>query len=290
MTMVSFAIVAYRSSRTIAALLDSIARQTGDFRREIIVVDNSPQESCADIVCKYPQARYVLNPVNTGYTAGMNQALSLATGDFLFLLNPDVDLQLECTAKLLDALASDRQTWAAAPQLLNHDGSIQFSVRNFPHFSTLIWDLKGFSRLFPKNRTFGHWRNLYFDHQTRTFVQQPMASAFLIKREVLKSVGPLDEQFFVFFSDVDYCKRIHDAGGKILFMPEARATHEIGGSTKQEGTWLIRDSHAGFYRYLAKHELVGFSLLLRPVAAIILAVGAVLRIAARTIRGGSFKQ
>lgn len=289
MTKVSFVIVAYRSRESIAALLDSIAGQGSEFQREIIVIDNSPQESCADIVSKHPQARYLLNSVNIGYTAGMNQALALASGDFFFLLNPDVVLKPDCVATLLDGLSTQPQAWAIAPQLLNHDESIQFSVRNFPRFSTLIWDLKGFSRLFPRNRTFGHWRNLYFNHQTRTFVAQPMASALMIRSSVVKTLGPLDEQFFVFFSDVDYCKRIHDAGGKILFVPEAKAIHEIGGSTKQEGVWLIRDSHRGFYRYLVKHELTGWSYFLRPVAAVILAAGAVIRMAVCTLRGGSFK-
>lgn len=286
MTRVSYVIVAYRSQATIAALLDSIDTQEGNFEREVIVVDNSPNEDCADHF-NNREVKYILNPQNSGYTRGMNQAIAAATGDRLLLLNPDVRLSADCTAKLLMAMSSDKMA-AAAPQLLNDDGTIQASVRNFPKFSTLVYDAVGLSKLFPHSRIFGHWRNRYFDHKTTCAVQQPMASALMIKREIVDRLGPMDEQFFVFFSDVDYSKRIDDAGWETMFVAEAKAFHALGGSTRQEGTWLIWDSHRGFYRYLAKHELKGAKIALRPIAAAILGVGAVVRIIYRKLMGGSF--
>ncbi|MBK7093261.1 MAG: glycosyltransferase family 2 protein [bacterium] len=287
MTKVSYLIVAYRSKATIAALLDSIDAQQGDFEREVIIVDNSPAENCAELVGNR-NVRYILNQQNTGYTRGTNQAIAAATGDVIFLLNPDVRLIADCTAKLLAALDASTTVAASAPQLLNHNGSIQHSVRNFPTFSTLVYDAALLSMLFPRNVTLGHWRNRYFDHNTAGVVQQPMASALMLKRDVITRLGPLDEKFFIFFSDVDYCKRIADDGLEIRFVPEAKAHHLVGGSTRQEGTWLIWDSHCGFYRYLAKHELLGAKVLLRPLAAIILGLGATIRTAYRKFSGQSF--
>ena len=110
----------------------------------------------------------------------------------------------------------------------------------------------------------------------------------MIKREVVALLGPMDEQFFVFFSDVDYCRRIVDSGREIVFVPAAKAYHAIGGSTRQEGAWLIRDSHQGFYRYLVKHELNGAKAALRPLAAALLGVGGLARIIHRKVTGGSF--
>lgn len=287
MTKVSYLIVAYRSIATITALLDSIELQQGSFDREVIIVDNSPAENCAPLV-QNRKVTYILNQKNIGYTRGTNQALAAATGDVVFLLNPDVRLFADCTDKLLTALNTTNRVASAAPQLLNNDGSVQQSVRNFPTFSTLVVDAVLLSRLFPRSRRLGHWRNRYFDHKTAGAVQQPMASALMIKREVATRLGPMDEKFFIFFSDVDYCKRIADAGMEILFVPEAKAHHLVGGSTRQEGTWLIWDSHCGFYRYLAKHELRGSKVLLRPIAALILALGATLRTAYRKFSGQSF--
>ncbi len=287
MTKVSYLIVAYRSKATIAALLDSIDAQQGDFEREVIIVDNSPAENCAELI-QNRKVTYILNQKNTGYTRGTNQAIAAATGDVIFLLNPDVRLFVDCTARLLTTLDSSATVAASAPQLLNHNGTIQHSVRNFPTFSTLVYDAALLSLLFPRSRTLGFWRNRYFDHNTAGAVQQPMASALMIKRDVVNRLGPMDEKFFIFFSDVDYCKGIADAGLEIMFVPEAKAHHLVGGSTRQEGTWLIWDSHCGFYRYLAKHELLGAKVLLRPLAAIILGLGATIRTAYRKFSGRSF--
>ena len=287
MTKVSYLIVAYRSRDVIVKLLNSIAAQSGEFEREIIIVDNSAAENCADLVRGFYGVKYILNSTNTGYTRGMNQAIAASSGDYQFWLNPDVVLADNCTMNLIAELSS-ALTAAAAPQLQNSDGTIQSSVRNLPTFMTLVYEALGLSRLFPLSGRFGRWRNKYFDHNTKSKIEQPMASAFMIKRDVVKKLGPLDEDFFVFFSDVDYCKRIVDAGLDIVFVPDAKALHAVGGSTRQEGTWLIKDSHRGFYRYLVKHELKGIKALLRPFAAFILCGGAVMRIVYRKVMRQSF--
>lgn len=288
MTRVSYLIVAYRSRDVIVKLLNSIAAQSGEFEREIIIVDNSAAENCADLVQGHAGVKYMLNPANRGYTKGMNQAIAASTGDILFWLNPDVELCGDCTRILLAESEASEKIGAVAPQLLNLDGSIQNSVRNFPKFMTLIHEHSGLSRIFPKSRVFGRWKNGHFDHNTKSRVEQPMASAFMIKREVVKKLGAMDENFFVFFSDVDYCKRIADAGLDIIFVPNAEALHAVGGSTRQEGARLIKDSHRGYYRYLVKHELKGIKVLLRPIAAFILYCGAVVRIVYRKVMRQSF--
>jgi N-acetylglucosaminyl-diphospho-decaprenol L-rhamnosyltransferase len=279
MKKVSYLLVAYKSNDVIGDAIKSIQQQSGGFEREIVVIDNFASENCRDIVNGLaPDAKVTINTRNDGFTRGVNQATVLATGEYLFYLNPDVQLTSDCTRILINEFENDLQLAAAAPQLLNQDGSVQQSVRNFPTFATLIYQHFGLARLFPRSPRFGRWKNRYFDHQSRAFVEQPMASAFLVRHDVLDRIGAWDERFFIFFSDVDICRRIIDAGYRILFVPDAKASHELGGSTRKERSWLIYDSHRGFYRYLAKYELLGIRMLLRPVAAVILSVSAVLRV------------
>jgi len=279
MKKVSYLLVAYKSNDVIGDAVKSIQLQAGEFEREIIVIDNFASGICREIVIALaPDANVIINANNDGFARGVNQATSLATGEYLFYLNPDVQLTPDCTRLLINELESDLQLAAAAPQLLNQDGTVQQSVRNFPSFAILIYEHFGLARLFPRSHRFGRWKNRYFDHRSRAFVAQPMASAFLVRHDVLDRVGAWDERFFIFFSDVDICRRIIDAGYRIIFAPEAKAQHGLGGSTRKEGSWLIYDSHRGFYRYLAKHELRGTKLMLRPLAAIILSVSAVLRV------------
>ncbi len=279
MSSVTYAIVAYKSNDILPPLLNSIHRQQGTFSRQIVIVDNFAAENCTALVQESGvTAKLILNEKNLGYTAAVNQAISEASGDVVFLLNPDIELDPDCTKNLLNALNGDSRLAAVAPQLLNRDGSIQSSVRNFPTFSTVIWEHTGLARLLRNRPVFGRWKNLYFDHNTRTNVAQPMASALMIRREVLTRLGPWDEQFFIYFSDVDYCRRIIASGAQILFEPAARAAHALGGSTRKERGWLIRDSHRGFYRYLRKHELRGNKALLRPFAWLVLRTSAEIRI------------
>jgi hypothetical protein len=279
MKKVSYLLVGYKSNDVIGDAVKSIQLQTGEFEREIIIIDNFASENCRDIIgALAPDAKVIINATNGGFTRGVNQATALAAGEYFFYLNPDVQLAFDCTRILINELESDSQLAAAAPQLLNPDGFVQPSVRNFPTFATVIYQHFGLARLFPRSPRFGRWKNRYFDHQSRTFVAQPMASAFLVRHNVLERIGVWDERFFIFFSDVDICKRIVDAGYRIIFVPDAKARHELGGSTRKERSWLIYESHRGFYRYLAKHELRGFKTLLRPLAAIILSISAVLRV------------
>jgi len=281
---VSFIVIAYKSNDVLPVLLQSIGAQTGNLEKQIIIIDNYSADNCARIVQDSGlHSSLTINRDNRGYTAAVNQALADAVGDFVFLVNPDIRLHPDCAQQLTAALTTDSAVAAAAPQLLSPDGKIQPSVRSFPTLSTLIWEHTGLSRLFPHNRIFGRWKNRYFDHATRAQVAQPMASALMFRHEILARIGPWDEQFFIFFSDVDYCKRLADAGLKILFEPAARAEHRLGGSTRKEGGWIIRDSHRGFYRYLCKHELLDGKRLLRPLVWLLLWISAQIRVYVRAI-------
>lgn len=278
MTTVSYLIVAYKSRESIGATIDAIVAQQGEFEQEIIVVDNYPQGSSADLVlARCPQARITINDRNLGYTRGVNQAIARAGGDYLFLLNPDVILDRHCTDRLLEAINAETDLVAAAPKLRLTCGEVQMSIRNFPTFSTLLSEISGSSPLLPISKGRGDWRNRSFDYGKRGIAMQPMASALLLRRDAVAALGPWDEQFFVFFSDVDYCRRIHDGGHRIIYDPTATVEHLGGGATRQEGSWLIYDSHVGFYSYLCKHELVGGRRWLRVPALLLLLWGAVLR-------------
>lgn len=284
----SYIVVTYRSEDQVGNLIDSIVAQRGTGEFEIIVVDNSIDESSAGVLReKLPTIKLIQNERNRGFTAAVNQGIREAKGDFVFMLNPDVVLMPGCAETLLGAF-SDNTVGAAAPQMINPDGSIQKSVRNFPRFSTLVYESLGLGLRYPKHRKFGYWRNLGFSHDELKSVEQPMASAFMVRKDTSEVVGPWDDDFFVFFSDVDYCKRIIDAGYKIMFVPKAKAIHEGGGSTRREGSWLVWDSHRGFSRYLRKHELKGFRKMLRPLAGLILFVGGLARVTVRKIAGRGF--
>jgi hypothetical protein len=184
MTLVSYLLVAYKSNETIMESIRSIASQSGDFSREVIVIDNTPEDNCRESVLSVtPSARITVNIRNRGFTHALNQAIRQSAGDYLFALNPDVRLTPDCTERLLTSLSTDPDFAAVVPQLRNHDDTIQQSVRSFPTFMILLSELSGLSRLLPRKARLSSWRAPDLHYQESQVVEQPMASAMLIDRK-----------------------------------------------------------------------------------------------------------
>jgi len=250
----SIIIVTWNSQDFIRACLDSIFSQEG-VSPEVFVVDNNSSDKTCEIIRKnYPQVDLIRNPVNLGYAKANNQALKLAQGEFILFLNPDTKLYPDILKKMLDFMRGYPEIAALGPKLLNPDGTIQPSCREFPKYSTLLWEFTGLSRLFPRSKIFGAWKMGYFNHQETREVDQPMASALLVRKNVLDELGFLDERFPIFFNDVDLCYRIRKTGRKTIFYPEAKLVHYKGKSVEMIKPRMIILSHLAFYRFFKKYK------------------------------------
>ena len=275
---ISIIIVTWNSHKFIKECLDSIfSQEKVDF--EVFVVDNNSWDKTSEIIREnYPQVNFISNPKNLGYAKANNQALKLAQGKFILFLNPDTKLHSDALSKMLGFMLQNQEAAALGPQLLNPDGTIQPSCREFPRYSTLLWEFTGLSRLFPKSKIFGAWRMGYFDHQKIREVDQPMASALMVRKEVLDDLGFLDESFPMFFNDVDLCYRIRKADKKIFFYPEAKITHYKGKSIETVKPEMIILSHLAFYRFFKKHKKGIPNKILNDLFGILLLLSADLRI------------
>lgn len=230
------------------------ATRASPLATEVIVVDNASADGSAEMVARdFPECRLIANQANRNYAAGSNQGIHAATGRLVLLLNPDTAVEpgaFECLAATLD---DSPQAAAVAPALVHPDGSPQQSVRGFPTPLALLGDSLGLGRLLP-GTALGAYRPRRLPQDRVSRVAQPMASALLIRREVLQRLDGFDEAFPLFFNDVDLCLRIHDLGLLILYDPRARVTHVGGASTGQVRAEAIRASHAGLERFYGKHH------------------------------------
>ncbi|MBI4726475.1 glycosyltransferase family 2 protein [candidate division TA06 bacterium] len=262
MTNLSVIIVTWNSRDYIRPCLDSLFSQGQDL--EIIAVDNGSQDSTLDVLREYgTRIKVVGNQENLGFARAANQGLKRAAGDFILLLNPDTVLTPGALESMAGFLAEHPKIWALGPQLLNLDGSVQRSCRQFPDGRIMFYEFTGLSRLFPKSKTFGRWRMGYFDHLTPARVDQPMGACLMVKRVVLDKVGLLDEEnFSMFFNEVDWCLRISRAGGRLYFLPQAKVYHHHGVSTRRVKKAMIISSHQSLARYFSKHYPNRFSTLL----------------------------
>ncbi|MBT4714957.1 MAG: glycosyltransferase family 2 protein [Candidatus Marinimicrobia bacterium] len=254
---ISILIVTYNSSSTIRVCLESVIKELQLLDGEVIVVDNQSTDDTVSILdelsTQNPILKVELNRTNRGFAVGNNQALEMAGGQHILILNPDTILQADILKNLLVELEKDAKMGVVAPQLQFPDGRIQKTCRRFPNHMDVIYNVFGLSVLFPENRRLNGWKMGDFDHKTRQEVDQPAGAALLVRGDLLRSLGGFDDNFPMFFIDVDLCKRIKDAGYTIWYLPEYAIQHLGGVSVKQVKMKMTISSHVSFFRYFEKH-------------------------------------
>jgi len=270
--VVSIVIVTWNSEKDIIPCLNSINKQKqygfSDF--EIIVVDNDSKDKTVAIVEQdFPDVRLLKNKNNLGYAIANNQGIKASQGEYILLLNPDVMLGDDFFSSPIKLFEESSLVGAVGPQLLNPDLTIQPSIRSFPDYSILLWELTGLSKLLPRNRFFGKWRMANFDYEKPQAVEQPMTSCFLVRKAVIDKIGYFDESFPMYYNDVDLCKRIINAGWDIFYLPGSYAIHDRGSSTRKVRSKMIFSMHKSLYHYFEKYDKSGFfqvkRLLLYPI-------------------------
>jgi GT2 family glycosyltransferase len=250
----SLCIVNWNTRDFLRDCLHSIEATRGDLDLETIVVDNASGDGSAEMVREsFPQVRLIANADNTGYAHANNQALAAADGAYRMLLNPDIVVHEGALQALVAFMDHEPGAGAVAPRLLNPDGTLQYSCRSFPDPDVVFYEALGLAQRFPHSRRFGKYRMTWWGYDELRPVPQPMASALLLRSAVLDRIGLMDEQFPIFFNDVDLCRRIWDAGYQIYLLPEATMTHFGGSATSQVRREMIAESHRAFLRYYEKH-------------------------------------
>jgi N-acetylglucosaminyl-diphospho-decaprenol L-rhamnosyltransferase len=231
---VSALIVNWNVRDLLDACLASLAGREGDDApKEIVVVDNGSRDgSVAMVRARYPDVRLIEAPHNPGFAGGINLAAAAATGDALFLLNPDTLVEPGALRQLTRALRNDPTLGAVGPRLIESDGSVQSSRRRFPTAPTLFLEstpLQG--RL--AARTLARY---YLDDVPVTVPARPdwlVGAALLIRRTAWQEVGPLDTGYFMYFEETDWFRRAAARGWRAGFVPEARVVHYSGKSSEQ---------------------------------------------------------
>jgi len=292
MTDLSVVIVTYNSAAYLDECLASLLPQLEPLDAQLFVVDNASADDSVAHVKELLDGhagpglswKVIENESNRGFAPANNQALQQCTGEMILLTNPDTRFTPGSIAALMEIMKEDGRFGMVAPQLTNPDGSVQPSCRRFPSYRGFLLEIFGLSALFPNSPHFNYWKIGGFDHTIAMDIDQPMGACFLVRRAAMDGVGLLDEQFEMFFNDVDWCKRFVENGWVIRFDPRAVVMHYGGVSVEAEKARMILHSHAGFYRYFEKHFRRWWQRPLNAVVALLLLVTAPLRILGRTVR------
>lgn len=252
---VSVCIVTYRARDLLRECLDSLYQNTS-LLFEVIVVDNGSHDGVAEMLrAEFPQARFVGNEVNAGYTRPMNQALSLAQGAYLLQLNPDTLVLPQALDKLVAFMEEHPEIGICGPRVLNRDRTLQKPCRRGePTPWAVVTYFLGLSSLFPHSRLFGQYLMSYMDENQAHLVDGVAGSCMLIRRAVVDQIGYLDERFFAYQEDADFCFRARQAGWKVYYNPEAQIIHYGGqGGSRVQPYRSIYEWHRSYFLYYRKN-------------------------------------
>jgi GT2 family glycosyltransferase len=230
---VSFVILSWNTRNILRKCLVSLEQDVGKRSREVICVDNASSDGSADMVkTEFPSVRLIRNTENRLYSEGNNQGANLAQGKYLCILNSDTEVRSGAIDLLIDFLEDNRDYAAAAPRLVNPDGSVQRACARIPGLMHPILESSCIGRVPPLSWIKMRANLRSFDHLHSRDVPQPPGACLVMLREEYIKTGGLDPILSLYFNDVDLCKRLLDRGRKIRYVSEAEVLHHGGFSTR----------------------------------------------------------
>ena len=216
-----------------------------------VVVDHGSTDGTPEVVReRFPEATLV-EQANVGLAAGWNRGLAETTAPYVLILNADAWVLDDAVARLARFADAHPDAGIVGPRLLNTDGSLQRSVRGFPTLWRLATEYFFLRKLAPRSRALNAFYAGGFAHDDVREAEFLMGACLLVRREAVADVGPLDEEFFIFSEETDWCYRFRAAGWKVLFYPGAEVVH-VGGAA--HGGRMFREQVRGHLRFLAKHR------------------------------------
>jgi GT2 family glycosyltransferase len=254
---VTVVIVNWNAGATLRACLSALFASVGDPPPQVILVDNASTDgSESGIASEYPALQVIQNATNVGFARAVNQGLRAARGDFALIMNPDVILRPSALPRLMEFMTTHLHASVAGPRLLNPDGTVQGSARRDPTAWTALFGRSApLTQLFPNNPVSRHeLPALSVTSDAPVEVDWLSGACLFVRRTAWEQVGLLDEQFFLFWEDADWCLRFRRGGWRVYYVPSAAATHVIGVSRAGRRLGAVVDLHVSAFRYYRKHR------------------------------------
>lgn len=254
----SAVVITYNSSSVVLACLRSLEAARGALDVEILVVDNASADGTPDLVRREaPGVRVIETGGNLGYARAVNRGTAESSGEFVLVLNPDCVLDARALEHMVAHARATPRCAIAGPRILNSDGSLEYSARSYPTHLTFLFNRYSlFTRLWPGNP----WSRRYllsdWDHRSDRAVDWVSGACMLVRRAAIAAVGGMDEAFFMFNEDVDWCRRMTAAGWSVDYVAAAVVTHHIGASKGRVSDKVILERHRGMLHYFRKHHPV----------------------------------
>ncbi len=233
---VSIVIVSFNTRDVTRQCLEYVRQHAAAVRHEVLVVDNASDDGSADMVAaEFPWAQLIRSPENKGFAGGNNPAMKIARGRYILLLNSDAFLAEGVLEKTIDYMDDHPHIGVLGCKLTDPDGTMQPSARMLPGPLNKILHITGLAAHFPKSKFFGRVDYTWWDHSEPKSVGWVVGAYFLIRRQTMEDIGVLDDRYFLYFEEIDYCESARRAGWDVVFYPYASVIHLGGQSSLKTG-------------------------------------------------------
>jgi GT2 family glycosyltransferase len=252
---ISIIIVNYNVKEFLQNLLYSIYKASSNISKEIIIVDNASDDGSVKLIReKFPSVQLISNKKNLGFGKANNQALKIAQGKYILLINPDTIISEDTFDKLLSFFENNHNAGLVGCKILNPDGSLQLACRrSFPGPWTSFCKVTGLSNLFPNSKLFARYNLTYLSEDQTYEVDAISGSFMMMRKEVYDKVGGFDEEFFMYGEDLDLCYRIQKTGYKVFYVHNTQIIHYKGESTKRSNLDETNMFYNAMHLFVKKH-------------------------------------
>ena len=252
---ISVIIVNYNVKEFIEQAVTSIKKACKNLSYEIFIVDNASTDGSVELITKkFPDVHLIANSDNKGFAAANNQGLNKAVGEYVLLLIPDTIVQEDTLRVILDFFKQYADCGMVGCKILNPDGTLQLACRrSFPTPWIAFTKIAGLSTLFPRSKLFGKYNLTYLNEDETCEVEAISGSFMFFRKQVIEKIGYLDESFFMYGEDLDWCFRIREAGWKIYYLPKTKIIHFKGESSKKSDRDLILQFYRAMKLFVEKH-------------------------------------
>lgn len=253
--MISVIIVNYRTYELTYKTLDNLLKSDVGEQLEIIVVDNNSKDGSVEKLKKgFKQVIFIENDKNYGFAKANNIGIKASHGDYILLLNSDVEVYKDTISKMIEYIKKDHLIGALGPKLILSNGALDHTCkRGFPTPDASLYYFLGLDKKHPNSKKYGRYRMTFIGEDEISEVDSIVGAFMLIPKIALDKIGLLDEKFFMYGEDIDLCFRIKEAGYKVVYYPVAEAIHYKGGSSSKKSYRLIYEFHRAMLIFYGKH-------------------------------------
>jgi GT2 family glycosyltransferase len=274
-SLLSIVIVNFNAEKLLQRCLSSVYAETKKILFDVWVVDNNSMDTSIPMMRQnFPQVNLIENKENLGFAKANNQAIARCIGNYILLLNPDTLILQNALEKMVEFMDGNPTVGICGCKVLNEDGTFQLACRRtIPTPGVAFFRLTGLSTLFPRNKIMAKYNLTYIDPDERQEVDAVSGAFLMIRRELVEDIGLLDERFFMYGEELDWCLRAKKAEWTVMYYPDAEIIHYKGECSKFNHRKAAFEFYRSMYLFHKKHFAENYN----PILNIFIYVGILLK-------------